>query len=108
MSDQEKDPSAIAQLSKSDYWEWRCSIEEITSAKYVLSITQQKLKIMELEAEVQKLRAAIFKQSVKSASDNLVRIEKDFQEYRKRLEGNLGISLENCVIDEFDYSIKKL
>ena len=111
MSDEAKlemAPNAVAQLSKADYWEWRCSLEEITSAKHLLSLTQQRMKTMELEAEIQKLRILVFKNNLKAANDNLEKIEKDFKAYRSSLESKLGISLTECVIDEFDYTIKKL
>jgi len=110
MSEEKKNEQELElpKLSPAQYWEWRCSLEEINSAKLMLSATQQKQKIKELEAEVSKLRALLFKKSVDAATGNLKKIQDDFQEYRKKLEAELGMSLESCVVDPVDYSIKKL
>ena len=109
MSEQElSDPSVIAKMSPKDYWEWRCSLEEINSAKMTVVITQQKQKLMENEAELLKLRALIYKQSVSAAIANAKKIEEDFQSYRKDLESTLGVSLEDCVVNELNYEVKKL
>lgn len=95
-------------LSSAQYWEWRCTIEELANAKHLLTVACQRQRLLELEAEVAKLKVAANRQSVRDASANKDNIEKDYHSFREKLEKDLGVELKDCVIDEYDYTVKKL
>lgn len=100
--------NVLATLTPSQYWEWRCTIEELTTAKQEAKIAQQKTRILELEIELGRTRHALFQSSVKEALDKAKRVEADYQVFREKLEKEIGCTLKDCVIDEFNYTVKKL
>lgn len=94
-------------LKESEYWEWRVTLEEKDHAQTKLELASKKYAIMEKDIEILKLKALIYKQTVKSHKDVLDAREKEAVSFKLKLEDNLGQSLSNKTIKE-DFSIAEI
>ena len=64
--------------------------------------------LMTREIENKKLKLALFKKTLSSASDAVKAAEKEYGEMKERIEKEIGMSLNNCVISDMTYEVKKL
>jgi hypothetical protein len=100
--------NVVGYLTPAQYWEWRCTLEEMTSARHVFVVTQQKFELMAKDIEIARLKNEVYKTAVQAAKANVDRLEADYQVYRKKLEETLGFTLESCTIDAFNFAVRKL
>lgn len=98
----------LGTLSPADYWEWRTSVTELEKADYELKYRQCLLAMMEKDVELSRLRMGIYKQEIESFKDKVSSIKKDYEVFKKKLEDKSGYSLNNCVIDDVTFEVKKL
>lgn len=90
------------------YWEWRCSINEMDLAKKEKDIGQLKLESMAKDLEIARLRAGMFKQSLSSVEDKVVSTKNEYEKMKERIEKEINMSLNECVIDDITFEVKKL
>lgn len=95
-------------LTSAQYWEWRCSIEEMKSAKLNEKRIHLEKEIMNKEIENKKLRLALFKETLGAARNSVANAELEYGKFKERLELELDVDLNNCIIDEVTYELKKL
>lgn len=95
-------------LSPGLYWEWRCTMEELKFAKLNEKKVHLDRELMNKELENRKLKLALYKDIVKSARGSVENAELEYGNIKKRMEEEIGMSFENCVIDEYTYEVKKL
>lgn len=96
-------------LDASQYWEWRTTIAELETAKVLSQRTELELKIMALETEKLALRTELFKRiQVKLARDKVEAAKQEYDNTKARLEGSLGVSLSNKMIDDVTFEVKDL
>lgn len=96
------------QLSSTQYWEWREKIEEMQHAETKLKCNQLQQALMEKDAEILKLKTALFKQVVKQAQDVSNEKKDQYNKCKEEIEKSLGISLNGKSIDETTFEIKDL
>ena len=97
------------QMSPAKYWEWRTSIEELQHEELKLKYITRQLQIMEKDIEIAKLSAMIYKiQYMKDAQNKYADVKKGYDKFKLDLEKELGVDLNNKVIDEFTYEIRDL
>jgi hypothetical protein len=95
-------------LQAGSYWKWRNKIEEMKHAETKIKAAQLMNSLMEKDVEILKLRAAIYKQTIKSHEDSHADLKKQYEEIKLELETEIGGSLNNCVIDDHTFEVKKL
>ncbi len=93
-------------LTPAQYWEWRCSIEELKSSDLNFKRVMLEKEIKELSIELKKKELILFKEVIINASNEKEKIKKDYEVYKQNLERQLGCSLANKIIDENTYEIK--
>lgn len=95
-------------MTPAQYWEWKCSIEEMKLAKMNEKRVFLEKELMNRELENKKLRLALFKDTVKSARNSVTTKEEDFEKTKQRIEEELGMELKDCTIDPYTYEIRKI
>ena len=95
-------------LSPGSYWEYRCTIEEVKSARLNQKRTHLEQEIMNKEIENRKLKLALYRETIISASKSVKTAEAELEKIKKRLEEELKMSLENCAIDPYTFEVKSL
>lgn len=98
----------VKKLSPSQYWEWRCTIEELKSSDLNFKRVILEQKVKELEIELRKKELAVFKEVIINASNEKDNLKKEYDVFKEKLEKEIGCSLSNCVIDDITYEIKKI
>lgn len=105
MARKKKEESGPKRLSPGQYWEWRCTLEELKSAKLNEKRVHLEREIMNKEIENRKLKLAMFKEILGTARKSVEAAELENEKFRERLEADLGIDLKDCVIDEVTYEV---
>lgn len=90
------------------YWEWRCTINEMDLAKKDLDVNTLKYEMMVKDQEISRLRSLIFKNSLSHYQDKQILTKNEYEKMKKRIEEDLGMSLNNTVIDDITHEVKKL
>ena len=103
-----KKESKEKKLSPVQYWEWRCSIEELQHAETKVSASKVKLKLMEAESKIKKLEITQFMSQVRALNAQYMKIKEDYFKYKEDLEKDLGFSLDGCAINPIDFSVNKI
>ena len=103
-----EEKSQTKQLEPGSYWEYRCTIEELKNAKLNQRRVNLENELRNKEIENQKLKLALFKETVRAAQTSTQKAEEELEKIKQRLEQELGMSLENCVIDPHTYEVKSL
>ena len=98
----------VDKLSPGQYWEWRCTIEEMQHAKTRLEQKRMIQTLMEKEIEIQKLRSMVYKEQVKIEEDKHKTAVAEYDKFKAQLEQSLGRSLNNTAIDDITYEVKDL
>ena len=65
-------------------------------------------ELINKELEIKKLRLALHKNVQQSAHSAVDSAKKEYDRFNIQLDAELGESLDNCVIDEYTFEVKKL
>ena len=95
-------------LTAAQYWEWRCTSEELKSAKLNEKRVHLEQEIRNKEIEARRLQLALFKETVKASRRAVEIAEAEYEKFRQRLEEELDIDLKDCVIDENTFEVKSV
>ena len=98
----------VDKLSPGQYWEWRCTIEEMQHAKTRLEQKKMIQTLMEKEIEIQKLRSMVYKDQVKAEEEKHKSSVAEYEKFKAQLEKDLGRSLNNTSIDDITYEVHDL
>jgi len=96
---------ATAKMTGAQYWEWRTTVEEMLHAKSKANIAQLKKQVLDLQAIELNLKARLEAFVVKDATNHKEEVASDYQDFRKKLETQLGVSIENCSIDPINFEV---
>lgn len=96
------------QLTKEQYWKWMHKIEQMKHAETAYRAASLQFGMLEKDLEIQKLRMSLFKNQVQSKKDEIDLKKAEYELIKQELETDLGISLNNTVIDEVSLEVKKL
>lgn len=94
-------------LTPEEYWEWRCSINDINLEEQKMEVFVQKLELMAKDIEIQRLRYLLMKENKRQFEEKVEATKKEYNNYKKKLEEKYELSLEDCVINEV-FEIVKL
>ena len=93
-------------LSAGMYWEWRCTIEELKSEKLNEKRVHLERELMTKDIENRKLRLTLFKNVVSNSRAEVAKATKEYEDMKRRIEEQVGHSLDNCVIDDITYEVR--
>ena len=95
-------------LTAGSYWEYRCTIEELKSARLNQKRIHLEQEIMNKEIENRKLKLSLFRETVRSALRSVESAETELEKIKERLEEELGMSLKDCAIDPHTYEVRHI
>lgn len=90
------------------YWEWRCTISEMDKAKKEFDIHFLKHEMMIKDIEIARLKTALYKANLNMYEEASNLAKKEYDSMKKRIEEEIGMSLNDTVIDDFSFEVKKL
>lgn len=102
----EKKKEETKKLTPGQYWEWRCTTEELKSAKLNEKRIHLEQEIMNKEIENRKLKLVLFKETVRAARKSAENAKAEYERFVQSLEEELKVDLKNCAIDEYTFEIK--
>jgi hypothetical protein len=100
-------PTGI-RLTDAQYWKWRLTIEEMQHAASLRDLRNIECKYKELELQNGALQ---LRELRTKHNDQVKAVEASKSEYdlvKKEIETQLGVSLNQCVIDDLTWEVKKL
>lgn len=97
----------VGKLNAAQFWEWREIIEEMLHSKTKAELMLTKHRLMEKALELEALRSQMFKSKVNDAGAAYKACEARYNSYKEKLEAELGISLNDKVIDELTFEVKE-
>lgn len=95
-------------LTEHQYYKFRTLANDIIIAKMKQEYENSKKDLLAKDIEIMKLKHIIMSHQVKAMSSAITFAENCYVEFKKELEELLNISLEECVIDDYTYEVKKL
>ncbi|NJO65525.1 MAG: hypothetical protein HC836_47755 [Richelia sp. RM2_1_2] len=98
----------IGQLSPEQYFKWRFFMEDMLHWETRIKLSRLHYSHMEKDIEIQKLKAAIHKNIIKDHEATSKLKKEEYEAYRQELEKQLGVSLDDCAIDDYTYEIKRI
>jgi len=103
-----KKENSEPKLTPEQYWKWKNSVEEMNHCETKLKNSRLMHALMEKDIELQKLKAELYKSQIRAMEQKHIESKKYYEEIKSDLEKSLNMSLNDCVIDDYDFSIKKL
>lgn len=95
-------------LTSAQYWEWRTTISERECAEEKLKKTLLEVKLLQKESELFSANSRIYLLSnVSNAKKEVEKANAEYERFKKVLEEYIGESLNDKMIDEITYEIKK-
>jgi len=95
-------------LTKAQYWEWRCTIEEMKTAELNKGREILSIKLMEKDLELQQLKLMNQKRNLGKVTNAVVDAKKEYERFKEMLEEKLKISLKDKSIDPVTFEIHDL
>lgn len=95
-------------IKRVQYWEWMYQALSMHNEQIKAELEQKRFEIQEKDLELQKLKQVLYKGQVKLAQERALGKKKEFENYIKDLEDQLGFSLKSCAIDEITLEVKEL
>lgn len=99
----------VKRLTPAEYWEWRCAIADMATARKEKELADAQLIAMRKEVEIASLKARLFELvQCDTAKTKVENSTKAYEDNKKHLEMVHQISLSGKIIDEVTYEIKEL
>lgn len=96
-------------LTPEQYWKWRTLIAHMWNSENKEGARKWQLQSMNNEAVIASLKAQVFKlKDVKAATNEKDAAQAEYQEYKKHLEEELGISLNGVTIDDVTLEVRSM
>lgn len=95
-------------LTEGEYWQWRCSIEEVKLSKVNEKRVLLQQELMQQEIEIKKLKLALFKDVINASKRSKEHVKKEYDDFVQQLEKKLNIDMRNCTIDELTFEVRSL
>lgn len=91
----------MGKLEDGEYWEWRTTLEEIDHSKTKSEVARLQLKIKEFEM-------LLLRKHLAELANNTKLCLSEYDKLKADLEKKYDLSLENVVIDQFNFEIREL
>lgn len=92
-----------------EYWEWRCTMAELDTAKEKLLKTELEFKLLQREAEIHAVRQQLFLRTrMEAAKAEYQKCTAEYERFKGVLEKSLNQSLNNKIIDDVTFEIRDL
>lgn len=98
----------LARMSPEQYWEWRTTIEEMDNAKNKQMIAELLFTNKQLEIDVLQAGLQQFRRDIADKAGIVKQRESDYDKIKADLGKNLGIDMENTLVDPYTYDVKQL
>lgn len=96
-------------LTPAEYWHWRTCIAEMQLAESNYKNADLRHGQMLRDIEISRLHALMFqKVNMNQLDEQHTLCKREYEKCKSNLEESLGVSLNGCVIDDVDFSVKKL
>jgi hypothetical protein len=96
-------------LAPHEYWEWRCAISDMSTARKEKDLTEAQLIALRKDIEIASLKARLFELvQIETAKAKLENSTNAYNENKNKLEVVHQISLSGKMIDEVTFEIKEL
>lgn len=95
-------------LSDAQYWKWRLTIEEMQHAASIRDLRNIECKYKELELQNGQLQLIAMRAKHLEQVKAVEASKAEYDLVKKEIEAQLGISLNQCVIDDQTWEVKKL
>lgn len=95
-------------LKDGQYWKWRLTIEEMQHASTTQSLRSLECKYQELQIQNDTLKLSALRSKLQEQVSAVSASKIEYDQVKKEIETDLGISLSNCLIDEHTWEIKRL
>ena len=95
-------------LKDAQYWKWRLTIEEMQHASTTRDLRNLECKYKELEIQKETLHLIVLRGKLQEQVSAVAASKIEYDQIKNEIESDLGISLNNCVIDEQTWEVKKL
>jgi len=98
----------VKSLSPAEYWEWRCTLEEIKVAQMEQEKVRLEAECLAREVDLARLKLTLKQQKISQQKEEVEKLRKGYDDFREKLEKSLGTTLENKVIDPYTYEVKEI
>lgn len=95
-------------LKPEQYWYWRYLISDWKRGELEAKIELASNESMAKDIELLRLRQMLHKNKVKNLIETATLLEKNYKDYKDTLEKDLGVTLNNTVIDDVTFEIKNI
>lgn len=104
-----KEETKDLKLTAEEYWEWMTSIERMGRKKAEVVASELEAKMMTLEYQNKAMQIQLHNktrlEAAKRAVENSVG---EYKTLKEKIEGRLGVSLNDKAIDEFTFEVKEI
>ena len=99
----------LGKLSGEQFYMWRFKLSEMQLAEEKHKNDIKLLEMMNKDAEIVKLRTALFRLgTVENSKDKHSLAKKEYEAILDHLKEQLGFELKDCVVDEITFEVKKV
>lgn len=98
----------LGELTPAEYWEWRTTATEYRLQDQRANNKHLLQAVMEKDIEIAKLKAQAHLSSVEKERAKVTECKQKLHEFYKKIKESKGFDMENSVIDEYTYQVKKL
>lgn len=95
-------------MSGEQYWRWRTTIEEGDVAKAKAEVSHLKCQMKVLEAERTQLQMTLLRQGYKESQNLVLQAKEEYDNVKKEIEQDLGVSIDGCSINPHTYEVQEL
>ena len=99
---------SIAKMTPAQYWEWRTTVEELEHSKTKGEMVMMEIKICDREAAVIDKERKLKVKKYQDTTEKYDKIKTDYEGFKRKLEDELGINMNNTVICPYTFEIRKL
>lgn len=98
----------LGQLTAAEYWEWRTLATEYRLQDQKANNKHLLQALMEKDLEIAKLKSQAHLSQVEKERTKVSTCKQKLQDFYKKIKESKGFDMENSVIDEYTYQVKKL
>lgn len=95
-------------LSNEQYFHWKYLISEMQKEKNLFSTFLEKVETLKCKERIARLELELFKRNLSDYKQRTENAENRYVEYRGKLSAELGMALDDVVIDESTLEIKPI
>lgn len=93
-------------LTAAQYWEWRNVCTELWLANNKVKLEEASAQVLRKDVEIANMRVSLHLAKVQSAKEESLNASNSYRKIKDVLEEQLGVSLNNKLIDDVTYEVK--